>query len=78
MGYASSNSGRAPQRRPWSPIIAVSAKLIGRRSEEVCAENNAHVSVGKEDYYVSSDGYLMPVRKGQPPPDLRYFKRSGN
>ena len=47
-------------------------------SEEVCAENNAHVSVGKEDYYLSSDGYLMPVRKGQAPPDLRYFKRSGN
>jgi hypothetical protein len=47
-------------------------------SEEVCAENNAHVSVGREDYYLSSDGYLMPVRKGQAPPDLRYFKRSGN
>jgi hypothetical protein len=47
-------------------------------SEEVCAEDNAHVSIGKEDYYLSSDGYLMPVRKGQAPPDLRYFKRTGN
>jgi hypothetical protein len=42
--------------------------------EEVCAENNVHVSVGKEDYFVSSDGYLMPVKKNQAPPDLRYFK----
>jgi hypothetical protein len=42
--------------------------------EYVCEENNAHVSVGKEDYYVSADGYLMPTRKDQPPPDTRYFK----
>jgi len=47
-------------------------------SEEVCAENQAHISVGKEDYYVSADGYLMPVRRNQPPPDLRYFKQTGN
>jgi hypothetical protein len=46
--------------------------------EEVCAENNAHVTIGKEDYYVSSDGYLMPVKKGQSPPDLRYFKPTQN
>jgi hypothetical protein len=46
--------------------------------EEVCAENNAHVNVGKEDYYVSSDGYLMPIKKNQAPPDLRYFKQTGN
>jgi len=23
---------------------------------------------------VSSDGYLMPTKRDQPPPDLRYFK----
>jgi hypothetical protein len=44
-------------------------------AEEVCAENNVHVNVGKQDYFVSSDGYLMPVKKDQAPPDLRYFKR---
>ncbi len=43
--------------------------------EEVCAENNVWVSVGNEDYYISADGYLMPVKKNQAPPDLRYFKR---
>jgi hypothetical protein len=42
-----------------------------------CAENNALVLVGKESYYVSGDGFLMPVKKGQPPPDLRYFKPAG-
>jgi hypothetical protein len=34
------------------------------------------VVIGKEGYYLSADGYLMPVKKGQKPPDLRYFKES--
>ena len=28
----------------------------------------------QESYFVSSDGYLMPTKKGQKAPDLRYFK----
>src|SRR5262249_30016237 len=39
-----------------------------------CAENNNHVVVGKDAYMISADGYLMPTKKGQNPPDLRYFK----
>jgi hypothetical protein len=42
--------------------------------EAVCSENQSHVVVGKDDYFVSADGYLMPVRKNQAAPDLRYFK----
>jgi hypothetical protein len=45
--------------------------------ESICAENNQHVAVGKEDYFISADGLLMPTRKDQPPPDLRYFKQAG-
>jgi hypothetical protein len=44
--------------------------------EDLCSENNAHVYIGKEGYLVSGDGYLMPTKKDQPPPDLRYFKQS--
>jgi hypothetical protein len=44
--------------------------------ESVCAENNVHVTVGDEVYYLSGDGHLMPSKKDQPPPDLRYFNRS--
>ena len=40
-----------------------------------CAEHNPHVRVGKESYMVSADGYLMPTKVGQGPPDLRYFNR---
>ena len=42
-----------------------------------CDENNHHVWIGKDDYFVSADGYLMPTKKGQSPPDLRYFKNTG-
>jgi hypothetical protein len=42
-----------------------------------CDEANNHVVVGKENYFLSGDGYLMPTKKDQPPPDLRYFKQAG-
>jgi len=38
-------------------------------------EVNSQVFVGKELYYMSADGHLMPTRKGQPPPDTRYFDK---
>jgi hypothetical protein len=37
-------------------------------------ENNAQVVIGKENYFLSGDGLLMPAKKGQAPPDLRYFQ----
>jgi hypothetical protein len=40
-----------------------------------CSEDNRHVWVGRDSYFVSADGYLMPTKKDQAPPDLRYFKR---
>jgi hypothetical protein len=44
--------------------------------EFYCTENSAEISIGKETYFMSGDGMLMPARKDQPPPDLRYFKKS--
>jgi hypothetical protein len=44
--------------------------------EYVCGEENLHIQVGKENYFVSGDGYLMPARKNQAPPDLRYFRQT--
>jgi hypothetical protein len=43
--------------------------------EDICAENNVHVRIGKEAYYLSADGLLMPAKKNQAPPDLRYFNQ---
>lgn len=44
--------------------------------EAVCMESNPHVRIGKENYMMSADGYLMPAKKDQPPPDLRYFNQA--
>jgi hypothetical protein len=46
--------------------------------EEVCAEGNGDVEIGKEGYFLSGDGHLMPTKKNQAPPDLRYFKQTQN
>ncbi len=44
--------------------------------EYYCGEYNAQIVLGKDNYFLSADGLLMPARKDQPPPDLRYFKTS--
>jgi hypothetical protein len=38
-----------------------------------CAENNPHILVGREYYMISADGFLMPTKRAQTSPDLRYF-----
>jgi hypothetical protein len=64
--------------RPWT----VDKKYVHDRNprpnwvEFYCTENNSMVAIGRENYFLSSDGLLMPVRKDQPPPDLRYFNRT--
>ena len=45
-------------------------------TEFYTTENNAQVKIGKENYFLSWDGLLMPAKKNQPPPDLRYFKQT--
>ena len=39
-------------------------------------ENNAQIGIGKEHYFLSADGLLMPTKRNQAPPDLRYFKKT--
>jgi hypothetical protein len=43
---------------------------------DVCSENNIHVRIEDENYFKSADGKLMPSKKNQAPPDLRYFKQT--
>jgi hypothetical protein len=60
--------------RPWTITKNFRRDRNIRWSENNCTEGNMHVVVGNENYFLSGDGYLMPARKDQPPPDLRYFK----
>ena len=59
--------------KPWVVMKTFHRERNVLWYEENCGENNNHVVVGKEFYFLSADGYLMPTRKDQPPPDTRYF-----
>ena len=61
--------------RPWTVTKSYRRERKPIWFEYVCAEGNHHIAIGKENYYVSEDGYLMPTRKNQPAPDLKYFKQ---
>ena len=43
--------------------------------ESICAEYNAQIFIGNQHYYLSAEGFLMPTKKDQPPPDTRYFNK---
>jgi len=62
--------------RPWSvdKTFRRSPNPYPNWPESPCAEGNAHIMIGKENYFLGPDGMLMPAKKDQPPPDLRYFK----
>ena len=44
--------------------------------EYICSAESVLVKIGNEQYFKAADGNLMPTRKDQPPPDLRYFKKA--
>jgi hypothetical protein len=62
--------------RPWTVLKTYHRVRNPIWVEAICAEGNQHVRIGNESYMISADGYLMPAKKGQAPPDLRYFKQS--
>jgi hypothetical protein len=64
--------------RPWTvdKKYVLDSNARPEWPEAYCTENPSMIAIGKESYFLSGDGTLMPVRKNQPPPDLRYFKQS--
>jgi len=66
--------------RPWSvdKTYRRNPNPYPSFSRVSCMENTHQMVIGKENYFVSGDGLLMPTKKDQPPPDLRYFKPSQN
>jgi len=61
--------------RPWTvdKTYRRGTKKYPSWSRLSCLEGTAYVTIGKEFYLLSSDGFLMPLKKGQLPPDTRYF-----
>jgi hypothetical protein len=64
--------------RPYSKVQKATRNPNPRPvwHSEVCSETNTHVRIENEPYYLSSDGKLMPSKKNQAPPDLKYFKQT--
>ncbi len=62
--------------RPW--VITKDYHRDRKRPwlEAYCTESSEHLHIGGETYYLSADGLLMPVKKGQPAPDLHYFPQT--
>jgi hypothetical protein len=60
--------------RPWTVTRSYRREHQPVWIEHICGEDNRHVEIGSENYLISFDGFLMPTRKDQPPPDLRHFE----
>jgi hypothetical protein len=64
--------------RPWSVDKTFRRNPEPRPSwaRMPCAVGNNQIVIGEENYFLSAEGLLMPAKKDQSPPDLRYFKKT--
>ena len=63
--------------RPWTVMKNYRARPAENDwGENNCIEGQTHVNIGNETYFLSGDGTIMPMKKGQPPPDLKYFEQA--
>jgi hypothetical protein len=63
--------------KPWTVIRSYrrsASPAQAKWSEFLCSEDRSRVQIGDQVYKLSPEGLLMPVRRGQKPPDLKYFK----
>ena len=64
--------------RPWTvdKKYVHNPNLRANWPEYYLGDLNAQIMIGKENYFLSWDGLLMPAKKNQTPPDLKYFNQS--
>jgi hypothetical protein len=64
--------------RPWSALKTYrrNADEYPIWREENCPGVTLLTKIGDELYFKGADGKLLPTRKDQPPPDLRYFNQT--
>jgi hypothetical protein len=64
--------------RPWSVDRTFRRNQNPRPdwSQSTCPEGNNQIVIGEENYFLSGEGMLMPAKRDQAPPDLRYFKQT--
>ena len=64
--------------RPWTvdKKYVHNPNLRANWPEYYLGDLNAQIMIGKENYFLSWDGMLMPAKKNQAPPDLKYFNQT--
>jgi hypothetical protein len=61
--------------RPWTVNRSYHRLRNPTWVDHICAEGNEYLFIRGDTYTIGPGGYLMPVKKDQAPPDLRYFKQ---
>jgi hypothetical protein len=62
--------------RPWTVTRDYNREAKPLWVETNCGGENHYVSLEKETYFITLDGYMMPTKKNQPLPDLKAFEHS--
>ena len=64
--------------RPWIVLKTYQRDPDKRPifNEQNCVDENSNININQEAYWLGAGRELMPTRKDQPPPDLRYFNQS--
>ena len=60
--------------RPWT-VSRFYKRDRSPPQEFICTENDRWVIVAGRVYMTDADGYFMPTRQDQPPPDPKYFEK---
>jgi hypothetical protein len=62
--------------RPWTVMKKYARDPDPKTNwiEEVCTEDNPHIRIQNDNYFIGANGMLMPAKKDQKPPDMKYFK----
>ena len=61
--------------RPWTVSRFYKREHHPIYEEYNCTEDNRWVAIGGELYLADSEGYLMPIQKGQSAPDPKYLQK---
>ena len=59
--------------RPWTVMKTYKKQPEVWWYEDNCIETPTYATIAGEVYMLDADGHLMPMKKNQPPPDLKYF-----
>jgi hypothetical protein len=61
--------------KPWTVTRDYNREAKPLWVETNCTAENHYTEIQQQTYFITVDGLLMPTKKNQPTPDLRYFQQ---